>query len=190
MKHLARPKFFSATCRRYGNVLLGLPKETLDTMLQELNRVQKWFAQHPSAWSLFCAVPPLAQVSHEVLTYCENNAGPWSRETRNMLFLLQKNHRVSLFSELLSYVQEKCARIENVYITTAAPLSKSVLSKIVDFFLTRYGVTVCVHQATNETLILGGVVIWNSLLIDLSLITPLKLTEKRISHEIFKTTII
>ena len=188
MKHLARPYFFSTACRRYGNVLLDLPDSMLNLILNELSAVTLWFQDRPSAWRLLCAVPPLSSGIQEIITSCKDAVGPWSMETENLLALLLKEHRMSMLSQLLAYVQEQKRSKETVYVTSATPLSDASVAELVTFFKTRHNSAVHIEQAHDPDLILGGIILWNNTLIDLSLKTKLLKTQQRICDEIFKTS--
>lgn len=188
MKHLARPHFFSTACRRYGNVLLDLPDSTLNLMIDELSSVTLWFQERSSAWRLLCAVPPLSQVVREIIACCQTAMGPWSKETENLLALLLKEHRMFMLSELLAYVQDQKRSKKTVYVTSATPLSDESITELIMFFKTRHNVAVHIEQAHDPDLILGGVILWNHTLIDLSLKTQLLKTQQRIFDEIFKTS--
>ena len=188
MKRIARPRFFSTACRRYGNVLLNLPDSIFDVVLKELSCLNVWFQERPSSWRLLCAVPPLSCVVKEVLGYCRDAIGPWSQETENLLALLLQEHKIFMLSDLLAYVQDKKCPQETVYVTSATPLSPDSITELVTFFQNHYNTPVRIEQAHDPDLILGGIILWKHTLIDLSLKTQLVKTQQRICDEIFKTS--
>ncbi len=168
--------------------MLDLPDATLNLMLDDLSRVTLWFQENPRAWRLLCAVPLLSQVVQDIMDHCKTAVGPWCKETENVLELLLKEHRMFMLSELLAYVQDQKRPEKTVYVTSATPLSDESVAELITFFKTHHNVSVRIEQASDPDLLLGGVILWNHTLIDLSLKTQLLKTQQRIYDEIFKTS--
>ena len=185
MQHLSKPRFFSTACRHYGKILLGIPKPTLEILIQELVLVDSWFRERQLLWRLLCATPSLTQIGHSILQECQENTGPWNAVTERVLDLLFKEHRMVLLWDLLTYIRDRQQSLEELYVTTPVLLPQHILSGLSTVFEKRYNVKIRIHQIENPNLILGGVIVWRNTLTDFSLAPQFHRIEHTVLHETF-----
>jgi F0F1-type ATP synthase delta subunit len=163
MNASCQPEFFDDVTRHYAKVMQDLP----DTVLAELASFSLWAQAHPLRNALL-KEESLPVQWHEAFFQEFNHDQPCQKITLRTLRVLSAQKRLENLPKILDLLSESKSDCR-VYWHVAKKFSKSELSQFEKILQDALAMPVKVVQKEKPDLLLGGVLLWRDVMIDLSL---------------------
>ncbi len=149
----------------YAHLLRDVSTETC----QDLERFQQWAGAHPLKQSLL-QQSRLPVWWHESLFQEFTQAHPNTTPSAlSILRLLSQHKRLGLLSDILESLRRDRLETMEVYWHTARWLNPSEVSDFERLLEQKFGKPVVLHQKKRSDLVLGGILLWDDRMLDLSL---------------------
>lgn len=159
------PTFINHVCKHYADLIRGLATNNL----HDLDVFAQWSVSHPLKQSLL-AQSRLPVWWHEALFQEFKESYPATTdEALAFLRLLSEHKRLGMLSDILACVQQQQSEALEVYWQTAQWLTPQELSEFQNILTQRFQRPVRLHQSLRPDLILGGILLWEDRMLDLSL---------------------
>jgi F0F1-type ATP synthase delta subunit len=165
---LKEPFFYNEVCHRYVAVLMEIPEKTRNKMLKDFSFFQKWTIEHPARWRLLKTAPSHLQ-SSIFSDFCAQNG--FISETQNFFQLLCHYGHVPLSLLMIQYFKDRIINLssQKIYFFSSCDLSISQKEELEQFLEKIFSRKVNLSYRVDPSLLLGGVLIWNQIMIDASL---------------------
>jgi F0F1-type ATP synthase delta subunit len=177
MKAVTQPEFFDDVTRHYAKVFNDLPQD----VLSELAAFVQWAKERPLRRSLL-KEGSLPLWWHEALFQEFFQLHKSQELTLRVLRVLSAQKRLEILPDILAVLIESKRPDCVMYWHTSKMLSDTELAKLETTLSHHFGKPVTVHQKEKPELLLGGVLLWCDLMIDLSLNTMLSNLHTEIDH--------
>jgi F0F1-type ATP synthase delta subunit len=177
MSNANQPQFFDDVARHYAKIFKDLPQ----VVLEELTCFDQWI----KGSALFCSLVRESSSPffwHEALFHEFAETHPCQEMTLRILALMSAHKRLGALGNVLSALNEFTRPDRVVYLHTAQRLSDAALTDFAQVLSHSFDMPVTVHQKENTELLLGGVLLWNDSMIDLSLKRMLSNLHTEIDH--------
>ncbi len=158
-----QPEFFDDVTRHYAKVMQDLPK----SVLAELGAFSLWAKAHPFRNALL-REESLPIQWHEALFKEFKQAQPCQEATLRTLRVLSAQKRLENLPKILDILSE-CQSDCWMYWHAAKKFSDSELSQFEKTLEDALGMPIKLIQKEKPELLLGGVLLWRDVMIDLSL---------------------
>ncbi len=156
--------FFDHVCRHYGNILQSLPTD----VFKELDSCVSWGKKHPLQWSLLTQRSLSVQWRDTILRHFQKHHKISAMALR-VLELLVLHGRLGVLPDILAYLAQKTKAAQKVYIRVAKILSDTEVNRLATLLEKRFGRPVDLVQRLDSDLICGGILFWNTSMLDASL---------------------
>jgi F0F1-type ATP synthase delta subunit len=164
MKVAAVPVFFDDITRHYAKIFAELPVETMT----ELGAFVRWIHEHPVLESLL-GENALPLWWHESVFKEFQKNHTCQDLTLRTLRVLGDHKRLHILQDILTVLNETQCSSTTVYWHTAQLFSQSDVSAFEKILSDAFGKPIVVVQKEQPDLLMGGVLLWNDSMIDLSL---------------------
>ena len=171
------PQFFDDVTRHYAQVFSALPQE----VLTDLRLFVQWIEDHPVLQSLLCE-NSLPLWWHETVFDAFHQVHPCQELTLRTLRVLSTQKRLDILSNILRVLLEMESPHTTVYWHTAKLFSPSDVAILEKTLSDAFGTSIVVCQKEKSDLLLGGVLLWDDSMIDLSLSNILSNLYNEIDH--------
>lgn len=173
------------SAKTYGESLHSLAKEQGEAkkILSELRYISALFYEHPD----YVEILDSPQIARDELMQILNEDffGKVNRYTLNFLKLLCEKHMVHCIDECLKEYEKQYNRDNNIRIvrvTTAKPVSQSILDKLVRKLEEKTGGKIVVKRKIDESCIGGIIIETEGMRIDSSVKTELESMKKALAN--------
>ncbi len=182
-KYHRGPSFYDAVCTRYAKVLQHLPKKIQSFVLKESEEFLAW-AQSEHIWPLILSLPINNQ--HEAIKQFFD-VHSCHEPTVHFLCMVAEYKRLDALPRILELTQILLERTthERVYIQFAEDLSQKDLGLIEKDLHQRLNKTIIPEWSRDPALLAGGIVIWQSYMIDASLLGIMNRLKKGLYDDIY-----
>ena len=164
MKVASVPEFFDDVTRHYAKIFAELPKKTLD----QLDAFVRWIGQQPVLQSLLCE-NALPLWWHESVFQAFERDDACDDLTLQTLRVLGTHKRLDILPNILKVLHHNQSPRTVVYWHTAKLFSDVDKKTLENTLSDAFGKPVVVYQKEQADLLMGGVLLWDDSMIDLSL---------------------
>ncbi len=164
MKVAAVPVFFDDITRHYAKIFAELPAKTMT----DLGAFVLWIQHHPVLQSLL-GENSLPLWWHESVFKEFQKIHTCQDLTLRTLRVLAAHKRLNILQDILKVLNENQRSSTTVYWHTAKQFSQSDVSALEKTLSDAFGKPIVVVQKEQPDLLMGGVLLWNDSMIDLSL---------------------
>jgi F0F1-type ATP synthase delta subunit len=177
MSNATQPQFFDDVARHYAGIFKDLP----DIVLKELALFVQWINSNDLRRSLV-KENNLPLVWYEALFQEFRDKHPCHEGTLRTLAVMSEHKRLGNLDDVLGALNESTRTDRAVYLHTAQRFSDTEVADFAEILGRSFGMPVTVHQTEKNDLLLGGVLLWNDSMIDLSLNRMLSKLHTEIDH--------
>jgi F0F1-type ATP synthase delta subunit len=164
MKVAVAPVFFDDITRHYAKIFAELPVQTMT----ELGAFVRWIHEHPVLESLL-GENALPLWWHESVFKEFQQNHTCQDLTLRTLRVLGAHKRLNILQDILKVLDGNQCSSTTVYWHTAKLFSKIDVSALEKTLSDAFGKAIVVVQKEQPDLLMGGVLLWNDSMIDLSL---------------------